>query len=391
MKDGRLVVTLRLFRGRPRATRRKARPFPSLALGILVGALVVVVTPNEPRRQGWQAVLEPSRCVDPVGQGPGGLSILRPYERGKIPVVLVHGLWGSERQWDRMVRELEGDDAIRSRYQFWTFSYATGAESILLPGLAAPAGDQPGSGCLRPRRNRRGIQSHGRRWSQPRGLVAKMTAQTTGPDAWRTVAAKHPEGGPGLAEDVRSCKGGVHLRMPAGSARLIFIATPIGQAHRAGCAGSIWDPHLPRDGRRAPEAARVQRRQILRDRAPLEFADQRRRTSSRAAHLTALGEPGSTRRGLSFDHSLARAGDGRRTCPWKCTRRRCCIGTPRPRSTPVFEEREVIRDVQVLAEHVRMSGKKGSSRLALGVLGRRGETWDLGRSGGDTTAWRGQA
>jgi hypothetical protein len=51
-----------------------------------------------------------------------------------------------------------------------------------------------------------------------------------------------------------------------------------------------------------------------------------------------------------------------------------------------LEEREVIRETaRILAEHVRMSGKD-SSCLALDVSERRGESWDLGRSGSETPA-----
>ncbi len=50
----------------------------------------------------------------------------RPYERGKVPVVLIHGLWGFPPLWDRMIEDLEADPAIRARYQFWTFRYASG-------------------------------------------------------------------------------------------------------------------------------------------------------------------------------------------------------------------------------------------------------------------------
>jgi len=50
----------------------------------------------------------------------------RPYERGKVPVVLIHGLWGRPQLWDRMVESLEADPALRRRYQFWTFRYASG-------------------------------------------------------------------------------------------------------------------------------------------------------------------------------------------------------------------------------------------------------------------------
>ncbi len=50
----------------------------------------------------------------------------RPYARGKVPVVFVHGLWGSPGNWDRMIEVLEADAALRSRFQFWNFAYASG-------------------------------------------------------------------------------------------------------------------------------------------------------------------------------------------------------------------------------------------------------------------------
>ena len=57
---------------------------------------------------------------------PTGLSLLRPYRRGRIPVVLIHGLWSNPWSWARMIGELEADAALRARYQFWTFGYSTG-------------------------------------------------------------------------------------------------------------------------------------------------------------------------------------------------------------------------------------------------------------------------
>ena len=38
---------------------------------------------------------------------PTGLSILRPYRRGRIPVVLIHGLWSSPWSWARMIEALD--------------------------------------------------------------------------------------------------------------------------------------------------------------------------------------------------------------------------------------------------------------------------------------------
>jgi triacylglycerol esterase/lipase EstA (alpha/beta hydrolase family) len=60
------------------------------------------------------------------GHDPGRLETRRPYERGKVPVVLIHGLRGSPRNWDGMIEELEADPTLRTRFQFWTVGYASG-------------------------------------------------------------------------------------------------------------------------------------------------------------------------------------------------------------------------------------------------------------------------
>jgi pimeloyl-ACP methyl ester carboxylesterase len=62
---------------------------------------------------------------DRLGQQSDGLEMRRPFERGKIPVVFIHGLWGNTCLWGRMVEELEADPALRRRYQFWMFRYAS--------------------------------------------------------------------------------------------------------------------------------------------------------------------------------------------------------------------------------------------------------------------------
>jgi len=55
-----------------------------------------------------------------------GLETRRPYQRGKVPIVFIHGLWGSPRNWDRMIEDLEVDPSLRTRFQFWTGRYASG-------------------------------------------------------------------------------------------------------------------------------------------------------------------------------------------------------------------------------------------------------------------------
>ena len=57
---------------------------------------------------------------------PTGLSLLRPFDREKVPVVFVHGLWSNPCSWSPMIESLEADPALHGRYQFWTYGYSTG-------------------------------------------------------------------------------------------------------------------------------------------------------------------------------------------------------------------------------------------------------------------------
>ncbi len=68
------------------------------------------------------------------GYAPSGLSQVRPYRRGKIPVVLIHGLGASSKSWVHLVENLSSDPVIRHHCQFWTFGYATG-DPILYSAL----------------------------------------------------------------------------------------------------------------------------------------------------------------------------------------------------------------------------------------------------------------
>jgi pimeloyl-ACP methyl ester carboxylesterase len=55
-----------------------------------------------------------------------GLYMLEPYQPGKIPVLMIHGLWSSPITWMEMFNDLRGAPEIRSRYQFWFYLYPSG-------------------------------------------------------------------------------------------------------------------------------------------------------------------------------------------------------------------------------------------------------------------------
>src|SRR5262249_41380754 len=59
-------------------------------------------------------------------QGRTGIYTPEPYQPGKIPVVLVHGLLSSPLTWAPLFNDLRADPRIRERFQFWVYFYPTG-------------------------------------------------------------------------------------------------------------------------------------------------------------------------------------------------------------------------------------------------------------------------
>ena len=65
--------------------------------------------------------------------------MLQPYQRGKIPVVFVHGTASSPARWAEMFNQLNADPVLRAKYQFWFFSYTTGNPIIYSGSLLRDA------------------------------------------------------------------------------------------------------------------------------------------------------------------------------------------------------------------------------------------------------------
>ena len=72
-------------------------------------------------RAGRLGLVNPEGLADETG-----LYLLRPYEPGKIPVLLAHGLRSSPQAWLRVVDLLQADPVIRQHYQFCLAFYSTG-------------------------------------------------------------------------------------------------------------------------------------------------------------------------------------------------------------------------------------------------------------------------
>jgi pimeloyl-ACP methyl ester carboxylesterase len=159
------------------------------------------------------------------GQDPGRLETRRPYERGKVPVVFIHGLWGSPRNWDRMIEDLEDDPALRSKFQFWTVRYTSGdsipySAHLLRQSL---------------RRARRVFDPEGTDVAFDRmvvvghslgGILAKMMVQRSGPQLWQTVCTRPIDQVIGPPEEYQLVRQAFFYKPVPEVRRVIFIATP---------------------------------------------------------------------------------------------------------------------------------------------------------------------
>ena len=163
-----------------------------------------------------------------------GLYMAQPYESGKIPVVLVHGLWSSPMTWMETFNDLRSTPEIRDHYQFWFYLYPTGqpfwisaaqmrrdlaeARRVLDPGRAQPALDQMV------------LVGH-----SMGGLVAKLQTISSRNDYWNLVS--HVAPGQIVAEpDVRQRLDETFFFLPNPSIRRVVT---IGTPHR-GSRFSNW-------------------------------------------------------------------------------------------------------------------------------------------------------
>jgi hypothetical protein len=162
-----------------------------------------------------------------LGRFEEGVYILRQYQPGKIPVVLVHGLNDTPLSWAETYNELSNDPTLAAYYQYWLFLYATGepipvAAAHLREALRKamvtfdPSGSDP---ALR----QMVVVGH----SQG-GLLAKILAQDSGLAVWEAVV-NVPYPASRLAPQSQALMNRAFIFRPEPYVRrLVFIATPHG-------------------------------------------------------------------------------------------------------------------------------------------------------------------
>ncbi len=156
---------------------------------------------------------------------PARLVALEAHQRGRMPVILVHGTASSPFRWADMVNDLLEDRVIRDNFEFWFFSYATGNpipySALLLRQAIEGAVAQLGGTQADPALGRMTVIGH----SQG-GLLAKMLAIDPGDRIWNGIS-RRPLDGLKLTAASRALLRKTLFPQPLPEVqRVVFIATP---------------------------------------------------------------------------------------------------------------------------------------------------------------------
>jgi pimeloyl-ACP methyl ester carboxylesterase len=155
-----------------------------------------------------------------------GLRLFRPYQPGRIPVILIHGLRSTPAgAWVQTFNHLQNDPALAEHFQFWVYLYPTGAplasnaarlRADLRAALATfdPGGNDP---ALR----QMVLVGH-----SMGGLIAKMTAQDSGMAVWDSMFTVPPDELRVTETSRQELVEKLFFEREPMVSRLVFVATP---------------------------------------------------------------------------------------------------------------------------------------------------------------------
>jgi hypothetical protein len=116
-----------------------------------------------------------------------GLYMLEPYDAGKIPVLMVHGLWSSPLTWMEMFNDLRSNPEIRKNFQFWFYEYPSG-EPFWVSAAQLRSDLTKVREVLDPRHIDPALDQMVLVGHSMGGLLAKLQTVDSGDAFWRTVS-----------------------------------------------------------------------------------------------------------------------------------------------------------------------------------------------------------
>lgn len=154
-----------------------------------------------------------------------GLYMVQPYKRGKIPVLMVHGLWSSPMTWMAMFNDLRSIPEIRDHYQFWFYLYPS-AQPFWLSASQLRRDLAQVRQVLDPEHREPALDQMVLIGHSMGGLVSRLQTVSSGDAYWHTVSDKPLEAvkaDPEILERLASC---FYFEPNPSIRRVVTLGTP---------------------------------------------------------------------------------------------------------------------------------------------------------------------
>lgn len=197
----------------------------------LTTPLAYLLSGTELELAGYYGFLRPGKL-----ERDAGVYMLEPYQPGKIPVLLVHGLLSSPLTWAPLFNDLRADPKLRDHYQFWFFFYPTANPYLVTAADLRRSLDELRT-RVDPDRKDPSFEQMVLVGHSMGGLISKLMTVDSRDDFWREVS-KRPLGDvKGPEQEVNELKQVFFFQKDPEIKRVIYIATP----HH----GSAASPSVP--------------------------------------------------------------------------------------------------------------------------------------------------
>jgi pimeloyl-ACP methyl ester carboxylesterase len=200
------------------SVRVRGRPVPLET--DLTTPLAYFLTRTDLASGEWAGFFRADRLRDQAG-----IYLFEPYQPGKIPVLMVHGLLSSPLTWTPLFNELRADPELRKHYQFWFYRYPTGNPYLLTAAdlrlaLARLRDD------VDPRHQDAAFDQMVFVGHSMGGLVSKLVTQDSGNDFWGLVSREPFEQVKAEPEARTELQRVFFFRQEPCVKRVVFLATP---------------------------------------------------------------------------------------------------------------------------------------------------------------------